>query len=96
MYANIQDTFLFVEQDKQVSYEDVDAGHGRVETRKCTVTGDLSHITRVDDWEKIQTLVRVESQRYIKATDITQSEIRYYISSLTPDPNQLEKVIRSH
>jgi predicted transposase YbfD/YdcC len=96
LYANIQDTFRFVAQEKQASFEDVDAGHGRVETRKCTVTSDLSHISRADDWEKIQTLVRIESERYIKATAVTQRETRYYISSLAPDPNYLEKVIRSH
>lgn len=96
LYANIQDTFRFVPPEKQSSFEETDAGHGRVETRKCTVTGDLSHISKTENWEKIQTLVRIESERYIKVTGVTQRETRYYISSQSPDPNLLGKAIRSH
>lgn len=96
LYDNIQDTFRFVSKEKVTSFEDTDAGHGRVETRKCTVTGDLSHISKPDHWEKLQTIVRIDSERYTKATGATQNETRYYITSLAPDPKALEKVIRSH
>lgn len=40
--ADIVDTFRFTQKDKAIVYEDTDAGHGRVETRVCTVTDDLS------------------------------------------------------
>jgi len=96
LYDNIQDTFRFVSKENVTSFEDTDAGHGRVETRKCTVTGDLSHITKPDHWEKLQTIVRIDSERYTKATGVTQNETRYYISCIAPDPKALEKVIRSH
>ncbi len=96
LYVNIKDTFRFVPKERQTSIEVVDYGHGRVETRKCTVTSDLSHLSRSGDWKNIQTLIRIQSERYIKATQNTQIETRYYISNLTPDPKILEKTIRSH
>lgn len=96
LYDNIQDAFRFVPHEKHASFEDVDGGHGRVETRKCTVISDLSHITKAENWANLQTLVRIESERYTKATDVTQKQTRYYISSLNPDPILLERVIRSH
>jgi len=96
LHTNIEDTFRFMSHGKPSCFEETDTGHGRVEIRRCTVTNDLSHITRPDTWANIQTLVRIESERYTKATGVTQKETRYYISSLNPDPVLLEKVIRSH
>lgn len=96
LYDNIQDTFRFVAKENQTRFEETDAGHGRVETRKCTVTEDLSHISKPGNWEKLQTIVRIDSERYIKATALTSYETRYYISNAAPDPIALEKVIRSH
>jgi len=64
----ILDTFQFFAKENVTSFEDIDAGHGRVETRKCTVTGDLSDISKPNHWEKLQTIVRIDRERYAKAT----------------------------
>jgi predicted transposase YbfD/YdcC len=76
--------------------EETDAGHGRVERRCCTVINDLSMIEQKEQWKNLQSLVRIDAERYIKSTGKTENETRYYISSLTPDAALLNKSIRSH
>jgi predicted transposase YbfD/YdcC len=89
-----EDSFRFLET-QSVEVE-IDAGHGRVENRKCTVVSDLSMIEKKDDWEKLKSLVRIEAERYIKSTGKTEKETRYYISSLAADASLINKSIRSH
>lgn len=96
LYSNIIDTFRFSAKEKLLSYTDIDTGHGRVETRTCTVTTDLSQLNKADNWTDIQTLVKIESERYIKSSSITQKETRYYISSLNPDAKVIGSAVRTH
>lgn len=74
--------------------ESLDFGHGRIETRKCAVITDLSLIEKPTAWKSLTSIVRIESERHIKSTGVTQT--RYYISSLCADANQLLHAIRSH
>lgn len=73
-----------------------DMGHGRVETRKCSVISKLEFIDDAVKWKGIKTIVKIESERFMKATQETQTETRYYISSLLPDAKQINKSVRSH
>lgn len=56
----------------------------------------LSHVTKADHWLHLMSLVKIESQRYIKASGETQNETRYYITSLTPDAKKIGHAVRSH
>jgi predicted transposase YbfD/YdcC len=76
--------------------EEIDCGHGRVEQRRCSVIADLSLLEKASEWASLQGLVRIESERYHKATGKTESEIRYYITSLKPDAARLNRAIRQH
>jgi hypothetical protein len=49
------------------------------------VIADLSLIEKAAGWASLQGLVRIESERYHKATGKTECEIRSYITSLKPD-----------
>jgi predicted transposase YbfD/YdcC len=89
-----RDSFLRMNSDS-VS-EEIDCGHGRVEQRRCSVIADLSMVEKAAEWASLQGLVRVESQRYHKATGKTERETRYYITSLKPDAARLNRVIRQH
>ena len=89
-----EDSFRFLDA-KSVS-EEVDAGHGRVETRTCSAIDDLSFVRHKKDWKNMQSLVRIESERFIKATGESKKETRYYISSLPADASLLNRSIRSH
>ena len=86
-----EDSFRFLE--KQSVSEEIDAGHGRVEQRICTVISDLSMIEQKEQWKNLKSLVRVESERYIKSTGKTEKETRLYISSLSADASLLNKSI---
>jgi len=71
----------------------VNGGHGRVEKRSCYVlNSDL--ISQSIAWKNIKSIVMLESTRVIK--DKTQTEKRFYISSLEPDATYIESIIRSH
>ncbi|MGA2046150.1 MAG: ISAs1 family transposase [Terracidiphilus sp.] len=76
--------------------EEIDCGHGRVEQRRCSVIADLSMVDKALEWASLKGLVRIESERYHKATGKTEREIRYYITSLRPDAALLNRVIRQH
>lgn len=89
-----QDTILF---SKPVSiWEEIDYGHGRIETRKCLVYTDMSHIENQTCWKKLQCVVKIEAIRHIKTTGIEQKESRLYITSLEPDAHIIGKSIRAH
>jgi len=96
LHNNIIDTFRFSSKEDLFSHQDIDAGHGRVETRICTVTNDLTGLSKVSNWKGLQTLVKIESERYIKSNGTTQRETRYYISSLKPDAKAIGQAVRSH
>ena len=96
----VRDSFLLLSSDAVA--EDIDcagnpqSGSGRVEQRRCSVIADLSMIEKAAEWASLQGLVRIESERYHKATGKTEREIRYYITSLRPDAARLNSVIRQH
>jgi predicted transposase YbfD/YdcC len=90
----VRDSFLLLKSDAVA--EEIDCGHGRVEQRKCSVITDLSLIEKASEWASLQGLVRIESERYHKATGKTEREIRYYITSLRADAVRLNSVIRQH
>lgn len=90
----IEDTILFA---KPVSTdEDIDTGHGRIETRICSVYTDLSHLQKSAEWKNLSCVVKIESIRYAKATGVETREIRKYISSLNPDAKKISSSIRKH
>jgi predicted transposase YbfD/YdcC len=71
--------------------------HGAALTtiQEC-VTGSPVKFDQNTEWASLQALVRSESERYHKATGKIEREIRYYITSLSPDAARLNTVIRQH
>ena len=41
-------------------------------------------------------LVRIQAERFYKATGKTEREPRFYITSLQPQPERLNRAIRQH
>ena len=80
MRADILDSFRMLPSDSVAA--EVDGGHGRVETRTCSALGDLSLIEHAADWPRLHSLVRIQAERYHKATRTTEHETRYYIRGL--------------
>ena len=59
----------FIALLKQQSFsEEIDVGQGRVERCNCSVINDLYMIAQKERWENLQSLVRIETERYTKST----------------------------
>ncbi len=76
----------------------VDFGHGRIETRKCSVISDFQFIKNEDNkWNKLNQIIKIESTREFKNSNKPDEEsTRYYISSLEDQAVNYQKNIRSH
>ncbi|GAB6007445.1 ISAs1 family transposase [Dysgonomonas reticulitermitis] len=48
------------------------------------------------EWDGLRTLVKIESERYIKSSGKTEKETRLYISSLVADAKLINQSIRAH
>ena len=94
LLEGIKDSFQMLAADA-VS-EQIDCGHGRVETRRCSVIADLSLLEKPAQWPSLQGLVQIEAERYHKSTGKTEREIRHYITSMKPDASRLNAAIRQH
>lgn len=75
---------------------DISTGHGRVETRKCSMINDLTFLDQKEDWIDIRSIIRIESERYDKTSAKTTNKTRYYISSADCNAQYFNKKIRSH
>ena len=79
------------------TYETVEKGHGRIETRRCWAISDpqgLSYIRSLSEWKNLNSVAMVKAERRIG--DSVSVEKRYYISSLKGDARQLLWAIRGH
>jgi predicted transposase YbfD/YdcC len=94
LHGQVQESFRFMNSSSV--NQQTDLGHGRVEKRTCSVITDLSLIEQQQQWKGLQSLIRIQAERYIKATQETQQETRYYISSLKIDATPFNQNIRDH
>jgi predicted transposase YbfD/YdcC len=76
--------------------EDIDYGHGRIETRKCSVINHFDLVDLNKQWKNMRSVIRIESTREFKGTDKVAVATRYYISSLNKNAKDMQKIIRSH
>lgn len=90
----VEDSFRFLPVHS--SNEQLDSGHGRIETRKCTVISDLSMIENKEDWAQVKCIIKIESERYFKNTGKMEKDTRLYISSVSANAKLLNESIRSH
>ena len=95
LLEHIEDEFRFSKQTK--TYLDQDLGHGRIETRKCSVITDFQFIEPNNEWKNLQSIIKIESTREFKNSDKPIEKVtRYYISSLQNDAKEFQSKIRSH
>lgn len=88
--AQSQD-FQAIEHD---FHETLDAGHGRIEKRKCWSLGQVEWLIGAEKWAQFTSIAMVECHR--QCDGLTTREVRYYISSLAPDAKRLADSIRTH
>lgn len=75
--------------------EALDAGHGRIETRRVWATDQLRWLKQAGDWPGLKSVVVVECDREVIGHG-RSTQRRYYITSLKPDAQRLAESIRGH
>lgn len=96
LLEDIQDEFKF---SKSIEIEtDTDLGHGRIETRKCSVISEFKFIDNTNNkWNNLSRIIRIESIREFKNCDKKpEKATRYYISSLVDSAVNFQQNIRDH
>lgn len=94
LQENIKDTIRFEKPESFDSHTDF--GHGRIETRNCSVYNNLTNIENTEAWIGLKTIIKIESERIFKSTGAITRQTRYYISSTEASAEQFNKWIRSH
>jgi len=93
LYEDIQDSFRILTTSDY--FEDLDYGHGRIETRKCTIITDLSLVENAVKWKGLVSIIKIERERYFKATAKKENETSYYISTLN-EAGSIAYGVRKH
>jgi predicted transposase YbfD/YdcC len=92
LHQEIQDTFAEAADERRRTvdeqprpvveiFEEVDKGHGRVETRTLSLCRDLSWITTSERWIGLSFVAQIVRQRTVLSTGKTSTETSYYIGS---------------
>lgn len=92
LLQEMQDLFKY--QGAEEYFTKTEGDHGRIETRKCSIITKLNELDKKEDWKKLSTIIKIESQRQIK--DKTTNQIRYYISSCIKTAEYFNTAIRTH
>lgn len=75
-------------------HETLEAGHGRIEQRRCWTLAAVDELLDADQWSALTSIAMVEAVRSEQGK--TSREVRYYISSLRPQAELLATSIRTH
>lgn len=75
--------------------EQTDAGHGRIEVRRCQQLMVNEWISDAQNWAGIRSVIKLERERHIEGKASTK-DTQYYISSLAVDPKAVNQAIRAH
>ena len=66
---------------EHTSWEEVDKGHGRLETRKVWATNEIERIGSLERWPEVESIICLEATRENLSTGKVSEQTRYYISS---------------
>lgn len=97
LYHDIMTTFMTLRADDQPplpTYETIEKGHGRIETRRYWVTDDLSRLSTREAWDDLQSIGMVATERQI-GTQI-ERKTRYFMSSRAAQVQAFAQRVRSH
>ncbi len=82
------------EGEAATSKPDVDAGHGRIETRTATVSTDIDWLQEDHEWPGLKAVGKVVRIRETQTK--TTTETAYYLLSTALSPERLNEVARDH
>ena len=92
--------FLQTEAAKPLSkaisdiWGEADAGHGRVESRKCFVSDQLDWLEQKPEWSGLRSIAMIEETRDVNGR--ISCDRRFFISSLPANARQIAQAVRAH
>ena len=96
--ALYEDVKLYLDAPAQdgnrLRHQDVDGGHGRIETRTASVVHDVDWLQERQRWPGLAAIGKVVSMRETRAG--TTTETRYYVMSAKLSPQRFLHAVRSH
>ena len=92
----LDDVRLFLDdpETRLDSATEVDKGHGRIETRTASVSGDIAWLHDSHHWPGLRAVVKVVASR--ENGGRTTTETRYYLLSKAFAPERFNGIVRSH
>jgi predicted transposase YbfD/YdcC len=94
LYQQVQQEFE-LERANFATFEKREKGHGRIETRKVTVSHQLKWIENKSEWQDLKSLVMIERTREINGVESKSKQL--YISSIADiTPELAGRYIREH
>ena len=72
----------------------VNKGHGRIETRTASVSGDVDWLQERHQWPGLRAVGKITARR--QQGDRTSRETRYYLLSQLFTPERFNDIVRSH
>lgn len=103
LYAEIRATFdealaVNFHQVPHETYQTVNKGHGRWETRQCWLITRADYLNALGErlaWRNLNAIAMIRSERKV-GTEPAVVTTRYYISSVTGDAQRVLTAVRSH
>ena len=77
-----------------VHCQEVEIGHGRLETRRCWQSADIGWFADRGQWEGLRSVGCLEAVR--ESNGHTSRERRYFLCSLSLDAARFARAVRSH
>jgi len=102
LYEQISESFYKVGAKAKADYsQELDIGHGRIETRKCFVISVNDYLTKdlIEKWTGLKSMILIQSHieyKNGKKEGQIMEEDRLYITSLETDAKRINKIVRSH
>lgn len=82
------------QNDEYAIFEEIDKGHGRLETRTYTHILLTDWVNKLSDWQGVRSVIKVDRTRDTKGK--YQEETSWYLSSLELNVRHAAEVIRGH
>ncbi len=88
-------TFLDDPATPVACHTETDAGHGRIEQRRASLTGDIAWLQERHAWPGLRAIGKIVARREVVGGGTTV-ETRYYLLSTALSPDRFNQVVRTH
>lgn len=96
LFEDIECAFRVFKQGENNYFFTEEINGSRVEKRVCKVIDDLTHLSEASQWKGLNSIIKIETESYLKSENKTRTETRYYITSKSTTAEKHLKFSRNH